>query len=89
MAAANIMGDIPDLCGMELHLHRSIGDRAWNDLSDWLLRDASSFTSVHILVDSSTHELVLPRFLAEVEGLADCHILEIEPGEASKELLLV
>jgi len=89
VAAANIMGDMPDLCGMELHLHRSIGDRAWNDLSDWLLREADRFTSVHILVDSSTHELVLPRFLAEVEGLADCHILEIEPGEASKELILV
>lgn len=78
-----------DLCAMDLHPVRALGPEAWNELSDWLLREGDRFTSVHIMVDSTTHELVLPRFMAEIEGLADAHILEIEPGEASKELALV
>jgi 3-dehydroquinate synthetase len=78
-----------DLCAMDLHPVRALGPESWNDLNKWLLREGNRFTSVHILVDSTTHELVLPRFMAEIEGLADAHILEIEPGEASKELALV
>jgi 3-dehydroquinate synthetase len=80
---------MPDLSAMDLHPVRALGPEAWNELNDWLLREGDRFTSVHILVDSTTHELVLPRFMAEIEGLADAHILEIEPGEASKELALV
>ena len=80
---------MPDLSAMDLHSVRALGPEAWNELNDWLLREGDRFTSVHILVDSTTHELVLPRFMAEIEGLADAHILEIEPGEASKELALV
>ena len=79
---------MPDLSAMDLHPVRALGPEAWNELNDWLLREGDRFTSVHILVDSTTHELVLPRFMAEIEGLADAHILEIEPGEGSKELLL-
>ncbi len=78
-----------DLCAMELHPVRAMGPRAWNELSDWLLRVSDRYTSVHVLVDRTTHECVLPRFMAEIDGLADAHILEIEPGEASKELALV
>jgi 3-dehydroquinate synthetase len=78
-----------DLCGMELHPVRALGPTAWNELSAWLLQRAGSYTSYHILVDSTTHECVLPRFMAEIEGLADAHILEVEPGEASKDLALV
>jgi hypothetical protein len=74
---------------MELHPVRAMGPRAWNELSDWLLRVSDRYTSVHVLVDRTTHECVLPRFMAEIDGLADAHILEIEPGEASKELALV
>jgi len=74
---------------MDLHPVRAFGPEAWNELNDWLLREGDRFTSVHILVDSTTHELVLPRFMSEIEGLTDSHILEIEPGEASKELALV
>ncbi|MEN9939914.1 MAG: 3-dehydroquinate synthase [Bacteroidota bacterium] len=80
---------MPDLCAMDVHPVRALGFEAWNELNDWLLREGDRFTSVHILVDSTTHELVLPRFMAEIEGLADAHILEIEPGEASKELAIV
>ena len=78
-----------DLCGMELHPVRALGPTAWNELSAWLLQREGTYTSYHILVDSHTHEYVLPRFMAEIEGLADAHILEVEPGEASKDLALV
>ena len=78
-----------DLCAMELHPVRALGPTAWNELSAWLLQHEGRFTSVHILADATTHELVLPRFMGEIEALADAHILEIEPGESSKELALV
>jgi 3-dehydroquinate synthetase len=78
-----------DLCGMELHPVRALGPTAWNELSAWLLQREGTYTSFHILVDSHTHEWVLPRFMAEIEGLADAHILEVEPGEASKDLAIV
>lgn len=78
-----------DLCGMELHPVRALGPTAWNELNHWLMREEQRYTSIHILVDSTTHEQVLPRFMGEIEGLADAHILEIEPGESSKELALV
>jgi 3-dehydroquinate synthetase len=78
-----------DLCAMELHPVRSLGPIAWNELNAWLLAHEGHFTSVHILVDSMTHELVLPQFMGELDALGDAHVLEIEPGEASKELAII
>ena len=60
------------------------GDSALSELSDFL--DSHDFDKVFILVDSNTNAHCLNPFLEEIAGLLDPEILEVEPGEASKDL---
>jgi len=44
------------------------------------------FSRVFILVDSNTHEFCLPSFLARIDNAPEVEIIEMEPGEETKDL---
>lgn len=43
-------------------------------------------TKVFLLVDSNTHELCLPYFMGEINGLDNVEIIEVEAGEINKNI---
>lgn len=59
-------------------------DSAYNTLADFLTEKKPGKTFV--VVDTNTHEFCLPRFLSQVYGLQDSEIIEIDPGEAHKNI---
>ena len=60
------------------------GDSALESLSDFIAKGA--YDKVFIFVDTHTREHCLNLFLEEMPVLDDPEILEVEPGEATKDL---
>lgn len=61
------------------------GDGLTN-FSQFFIQHKDRWTSVFILVDTNTHQHCLPSFIQGVDGLDSVEILEVEPGEGSKDI---
>ncbi len=59
-------------------------DSAYEKLN--LFLSENKFSKVFILVDSNTHEFCLPNFLSRIDADPDIEIIEMEPGEETKNL---
>lgn len=66
--------------GYQIHL----GDSSYKQLNQLLLDQG--YTSTFILVDSNTNDHCAPRFLAELTTEIRIELIEIEPGEAQKNI---
>lgn len=56
----------------------------YNQLNNYL-RD-NHFSKLFIIVDTNTHQHCLPLFMSKLETNLDCEIIEIDPGEAHKNI---
>lgn len=57
---------------------------AYEKLNQFL--SENEFSKLFVLVDSNTHEHCLPRFLSKINTALETEIIEMEPGEESKDL---
>jgi 3-dehydroquinate synthase len=63
------------------------GDKAFKEFNQLLQRQ--DYSKLFILCDENTHEDCLPTFLQQFPTLPPLEILEVEPGEESKSLLVL
>lgn len=59
-------------------------DNGISSLNNYLNRNSSNWSSVHVLVDSNTYNFCLTKMMDEIDLFQNAEIIEIEPGEASK-----
>ena len=66
-----------------------LGEQALADFQQWLEQLDEPFSTVHVLVDSNTITHCLPELMMHVPALAQCEVLEVDPGEESKSMAIV
>ena len=59
-------------------------DTGYEQLNNYL--KANRFSKIFIIVDNNTHLHCLPHFMSKLETDLDCEIIEIEAGEANKNI---
>ncbi len=60
------------------------GQDSYNALNSYL--EKANHSKIFILVDSNTHEFCLSQFMSSIKGEYDIEVIEIEPGEAHKNI---
>ncbi|MCK5845804.1 MAG: 3-dehydroquinate synthase [Bacteroidales bacterium] len=61
-------------------------DTSMVELNAFFENNINAFSKIFILVDENTHQACIPSLLSKVPYLQESEIIEIEPGEASKEM---
>lgn len=56
------------------------------DFNQFFIQQKDRWSSVFVLVDSNTHQHCLVSFIQGTEGLDKVEILEVEPGESTKDI---
>ncbi|MDG1757734.1 MAG: 3-dehydroquinate synthase [Schleiferiaceae bacterium] len=66
-----------------------LGEHVLADFQQWLDQLDEPFSTVHVLVDSNTLTHCLPELMSQVPALAQCEVLEVDPGEETKSMAIV
>lgn len=65
------------------------GPKALEAFNSWLSEEVSAYSAVFIFADSNTLENCYPPFARELPALPEHEVIEIEPGEYSKNVMVV